>query len=62
MRMDFEAIVQRCKEGDMTAYYLLYERFEQPFLHTAIRMLGRQQDAEDAVQETFLKLFRGIRR
>ena len=59
--MDFEAIVQRCKEGDMTAYYLLYERFEQPFLHTAIRMLGRQQDAEDAVQETFLKLFRGIR-
>lgn len=43
------------------AYRLLYERFEQPFLHTAIRMLGRQQDAEDAVQETFLKLHRGIR-
>jgi RNA polymerase sigma-70 factor (ECF subfamily) len=59
--MDFEAIVQRCKEGDLMAYRLLYERFEQPFLHTAFRMLGRQQDAEDAVQETFLKLYRGIR-
>jgi RNA polymerase sigma-70 factor (ECF subfamily) len=59
--MDEEAIVQRCKEGDLMAYRLLYERYEQPFLRTASRMLGRQQEAEDAVQETFLKLHRGIR-
>jgi len=58
--MDEEATIQRCKEGDMTAYRLLYERYEQPFLRTAIRMLGRQQEAEDAVQEAFLKLHRGI--
>jgi RNA polymerase sigma-70 factor (ECF subfamily) len=61
LRMDFEAIIKRCKKGDLMAYRLLYERFEQPFLHTALRMLGRQQDAEDAVQEAFLKLYRGIR-
>lgn len=59
--MDEEAIVQRCKEGDLMAYRLLYERYEQPFLRTATRMLGRQQEAEDAVQETFFKLHRGIR-
>lgn len=59
--MDEEAIVQRCKEGDLMAYRRLYERYEQPFLRTATRMLGRQQEAEDAVQETFLKLHRGIR-
>jgi RNA polymerase sigma-70 factor (ECF subfamily) len=58
--MDEEATIQRCKEGDMTAYRLLYERYEQPFLRTAVRMLGRQQEAEDAVQEAFLKLHRGI--
>ena len=58
--MDEEAIVQRCKEGDLMAYRLLYERYEQPFLRTATRMLGRQQEAEDAVQETFLKLHRRI--
>jgi len=58
--MDEEAIVQRCKEGDLMAYRLLYERYEQPFLRTAFRVLGRQQDSEDAVQETFLRLHRGI--
>ena len=59
--MDEEAIVQKCKEGDLMAYRLLYERYEQPFLRTAFRVLGRQQDSEDAVQEAFLKLHRGIR-
>jgi RNA polymerase sigma-70 factor (ECF subfamily) len=58
---DEERLVERCREGDMTAYRLLYERFEQPFLRTALRMLGRRQEAEEAVQETFLKLYRNIR-
>ena len=58
--MDEENIIQRCREGDIMAYRWLYERYEQPFLRTAARMLGRQQEAEDAVQETFLKLHRGI--
>ncbi len=58
--MDEEAIVQKCKDGDLMAYRMLYERYEQPFLRTAFRLLGRQQDSEDAVQETFLRLHRGI--
>ena len=41
---------------------MIYQRYEQPLLHTAQRMLGRREDAEDAVQQTFLKLYRGIRR
>ncbi len=58
--MDEEAIVQRCRRGDLMAYRWLYERYEQPFLRTATRILGRRQEAEDAVQETFFKLHRGI--
>lgn len=58
--MDEEAIVRRCREGDLMAYRSLYERYEQPFLRTAMRLVGRQQDAEDAVQETFLKLYKKI--
>jgi RNA polymerase sigma factor (sigma-70 family) len=58
--MDEEAIVKKCQRGDLGAYRMIYERYEQPFLRTAFRMLGRQQEAEDAVQDTFLKLYCGI--
>jgi RNA polymerase sigma-70 factor (ECF subfamily) len=57
---DEERVVSRCLEGDLAAYRELYERFEQPLLRTAFRMLHRMEDAEDAVQEAFLRLFRGI--
>jgi len=53
-------IIERCREGDLDAYRLIYERYEKPLLRTAFRLIGRQQEAEDAVQETFLKLYRGI--
>ena len=39
---------------------MIYDRYKQPLLSTALRMLGQQEDAEDAVQMTFLKLYRGI--
>jgi len=57
---DETEIVERCREGDLTAYRMIYDRYEQPFLRTACRMLGRKEEAEDAVQEAFLKLYRGI--
>lgn len=58
--MDESDIIQRCQQHDLSAYKMIYERYEQPLLHTAVRMLGQLQDAEDAVQMTFLKLYRGI--
>jgi len=42
------------------AYEIIYRRFEQPLLSMGLRMLGRREDAEDAVQMTFLKLYRSI--
>lgn len=58
--MNESEIIQRCQQQDLSAYKMIYDRYEQPLLHTALRMLGQQQDAEDAVQMTFLKLYRGI--
>ena len=58
--MDEEKVIEMCKRGDLSAYRALYDRYEQPLLRTACRMLGRQEDAEDAVQDAFLRLFRGI--
>ena len=53
-------IIERCRAGDIGAYRRVFERYEQPLLRTAGRILGCPQEAEDAVQETFLKLYRGI--
>jgi RNA polymerase sigma-70 factor (ECF subfamily) len=57
---DEEQAIERCRGGDLAGYREIYGRYGQPLLRTATRLLGRPQEAEDAVQETFLKLFRGI--
>ncbi len=57
---DEEQVIERCRAGDLSAYKQIYDRYGQPLLRTALRLLGRPQEAEDAVQETFVKLFRGI--
>ncbi len=57
---DEAKILEQCRAGDIGAYRRIFERYEQPLLRTACRLLGRPQEAEDAVQETFLKLYRGI--
>jgi RNA polymerase sigma-70 factor (ECF subfamily) len=52
--------IARCAAGDVSGYRWLYDRYGQPLLRTAWRILGRREEAEDAVQDTFLKLHRYI--
>jgi len=59
--IDEERMIAMCRQGDPAGYRLVYDRYSGPLLRTALRMLGRLEEAEDAVQETFLKLFRGIK-
>jgi RNA polymerase sigma-70 factor (ECF subfamily) len=58
--MDEDTVIERCRAGDLSAYRQIYDRYSRPLLSTALRLLGRPQEAEDAVQDTFLKLYRGI--
>ena len=44
--------------GNEQAYSLLYERFGTRLYRVALGMLGRREDAEDAVQEVFTALVR----
>ncbi|MFQ5604994.1 MAG: RNA polymerase sigma factor [bacterium] len=53
-------VIQRCQRGDMRAFEKIYRHYQQPLLNLGLRMLGRMEDVEDAVQTTFLKLYRGI--
>lgn len=58
--MEINDIVRRCKQNDSGAFKMIYEEFKHPLLRTALRMLKSQPDAEDAVQTTFVKLYRGV--
>ena len=58
--MNENELIEQCRKQDAGAYKKLYDLYHQPLLRTAMRMLKQQQDAEDAVQTTFLKLFNNI--
>jgi len=54
------AIAAGCLAGDMRAYERLYHLQGARMRNYARNLLGSPTDAEDAVQETFLKIQRGI--
>ena len=56
------AVVARVKAGDHDAFRDLVERHSRSVFRLAYRLTGQEQDAEDVVQETFLRAFREIRR
>jgi len=61
--LDFsdQALVQKVKEGDYQAFEALVNRYEGKVYRLAMRMLRNQEDAEDALQESFLQVYRGLK-
>jgi RNA polymerase sigma-70 factor, ECF subfamily len=57
---DDAALAAGCLAGDMRAYERLYSLQGARMRNLARNLLGSQSDAEDAVQETFLKIQRSI--
>jgi RNA polymerase sigma-70 factor, ECF subfamily len=54
------ALAASCQSGDLRAYERLYRIYGARMKNMARNLLGTTADAEDAVQETFLKVQRGI--
>jgi len=54
------ALAAGCRSGDLHAYERLYRMHGARMKNLARNVLGNPTDAEDAVQETFLKVQRGI--
>lgn len=55
------ALVRRCLDGEGAAARELVTRFEGEVFALCKRILVHRQDAEDVVQEVFLRVFRGLR-
>jgi RNA polymerase sigma-70 factor, ECF subfamily len=54
------ALAAGCRSGDLRAYERLYARHGARMKNLARNVLGNSVDAEDAVQETFLKVQRSV--
>src|SRR5476651_2094847 len=56
------AVLARARQGDSDAFRALVEKHSRSVFRLAFRMTGNEQDAEDVVQETFLKAYRQLGR
>ena len=52
--------VAQVRAGNYDAFGVLVERHSRNLFRLAFRMTGNEQDAEDIVQETFMKAYRQL--
>ena len=55
-----EELVARSMGGDLDSFNQLVLRWERPIYSLAYRVIGREEDARDVAQETFLRAFRAL--
>ncbi|MEW6747523.1 MAG: sigma-70 family RNA polymerase sigma factor [Planctomycetota bacterium] len=55
-------LVRALRDGELGAFKALYARHHQAMLRIARQVLGHHEDAEDAVQDAFLSVYRTVRR
>jgi RNA polymerase sigma-70 factor (ECF subfamily) len=54
------AVVSRARTGDADAFRELVDRHSRTMFRVAYRMTGNEHDADDVVQETFLRAYRQL--
>jgi len=50
-------IIDRCKNGEVKAQFLLYKQYSKAMYNIAIRFMNNKMDAEDILQESFVTAF-----
>lgn len=55
-----QELITACKKGKRTAQNQLYNQYCEAMLNVAMRYCKNQEEAEDALQDAFLKIFKNI--
>lgn len=53
-----EDLIERFQQGDIYAFELIVKRYKEQLLNFVYRFVGNQEQAEDILQETFLRVYR----
>ena len=62
MQSEDLALIRRVQTGDRDVFRVLVERHSRAIFRTAFRITGNESDAEEIVQETFLRAYKSIGR
>lgn len=60
MQVTDAAVVAQVLAGDRDAFRILVERHSRSLYHLVYRMTGSSEDAEEIVQDTFLRAFKAL--
>jgi RNA polymerase sigma-70 factor, ECF subfamily len=61
MELDTDtALVRRAREGDFSAFEALFDRYRTLVFRFAYQMVPRRDDAEDIVQEAFVRAYQNL--
>ena len=53
-------LIQQCQAHDSKAQFEIYKMYSKPLYNTAYRIVKHEAEAEDVVQEAFLKAFKNM--
>ncbi|MCX6244295.1 MAG: RNA polymerase sigma factor [Bacteroidetes bacterium] len=60
MPENLQEIIECIRNGDRTAFRKFVTMYQQPAYRLAFRILGNEEEARDAVQESFIKIWQKI--
>ena len=55
-----EDLIARCRAGDRDAHYRIYQLYARSMYNVSYRITGREEDAEDSLQEAFISAFNNL--
>ena len=55
-------VVRRVLDGDADAYAVIVDRYWDRYARFAVRMVGNREDAEEALQDAFVRAYRALGR
>ena len=60
MQLTDAAVVERVLAGDADAFAILVDRYYDRFARYAMHMVGNREDAEEALQDAFVRAYRSL--
>jgi RNA polymerase sigma factor (sigma-70 family) len=59
---DTNDLIKACLKNDQVAQFQLYKQYSNAMYSATVRMLGNNEDAEDALQDAFVNAFKHLKK